>query len=115
MRRAVVSLDQRGRVFGTQPALALQVLAKTARAHGDIAREDRDAFPLSLALPLAGRAFDGVPVERYLRGLLTDDGARLRRLAAQYGVEATDAYALLAQLGEDCPGAVLVPAGDTLM
>jgi serine/threonine-protein kinase HipA len=78
----------------------------TTFTYDDAWREDRDAFPLSLALPLAGRAFDGVPVERYLRGLLTDDGARLRRLAAQYGVEATDAYALLAQLGEDCPGAV---------
>jgi serine/threonine-protein kinase HipA len=78
----------------------------TTFTYDDAWRADPDAFPLSLALPLAGRTFAGVPVERYLRGLLTDDSARLRRLAAQFGVDATDAYALLAQLGEDCPGAV---------
>ncbi len=78
----------------------------TTFTYDDAWRDDPDAFPLSLALPLAGRTFAGTPVERYLRGLLTDDSARLRRLAAQFGVEATDAYALLAQLGEDCPGAV---------
>lgn len=72
----------------------------------DAWRADPDAFPLSLALPLAGRTFAGVPVERYLRGLLSDDAARLRRLAARFDVEASDAYALLAQIGEDCPGAV---------
>ena len=78
----------------------------TTFTYDDAWREDPAAFPLSLALPLAGRTFAGVPVERYLRGLLTDDRARLRRLAAHFGVDATDAYALLAQLGEDCPGAV---------
>jgi len=78
----------------------------TTFTYDDAWREDPAAFPLSLALPLAGRTFAGVPVERYLRGLLTDDPARLRRLAAHFGVDATNAYALLAQLGEDCPGAV---------
>lgn len=65
-----------------------------------------NAYALSLSLPLAGRRFAGKSVAYYLKGLLSDDPSRLRRIAAQFGVAPTDSFGLLAHIGEDCPGAV---------
>jgi serine/threonine-protein kinase HipA len=69
-------------------------------------RDDPEAFPLSLSLPLAGREHKGAAVTYYLRGLLPDSEPRLNSIAHQYGVSADDPFALLANIGEDCPGAV---------
>ena len=69
-------------------------------------RDDPAAFPLSLSLPLASRVHDGPVVTYYLRGLLPDSEARLNAIAHQYGVAPDDPFALLAHIGEDCPGAV---------
>lgn len=69
-------------------------------------REDADAFPLSLSLPLASQVHDGPAVAYYLRGLLPDSEPRLNAIAHRYGVPADDAFAVLAHIGEDCPGAV---------
>jgi serine/threonine-protein kinase HipA len=77
-------------------------------------RHDRDAYALSLSLPLAGRVFAGQAVSYYLKGLLSDDPSRLSRIAAQYGVAPTDAFGLLAHIGEDCPGAVQFARPDRL-
>jgi serine/threonine-protein kinase HipA len=74
----------------------------------------RDAYALSLSLPLAGREFTGQAVSYYLRGLLSDDPARLSRIAAQYGVAPTDSFGVLAHIGEDCPGAVQFARPDRL-
>lgn len=65
-----------------------------------------DAFPLSLSLPLASQVHAGPAVTYYLRGLLPDSEARLNAVAHQFGVPADDPFALLAHVGEDCPGAV---------
>lgn len=65
-----------------------------------------DAFPLSLSLPLASQVHDGPAVAYYLRGLLPDSETRLNAIAHRYGVPADDPFALLAHIGEDCPGAV---------
>lgn len=75
-------------------------------AYDDAWRDDAAAIPLSLSLPLAGRRFSGDAVEYYLRGLLPDDAGRLARIAAHYGVTGRDSFSLLAQIGEDCAGAV---------
>lgn len=69
-------------------------------------RRRGDAHALSLALPLAAKAHVGPPVLYYLKGLLADDPGRLARIAAQLGVAPGDPFALLAHIGEDCPGAV---------
>ena len=69
-------------------------------------RDDPDAYALSLALPLAGRVHDGTSLTYYLRGLLPDSEPRLNAIAQRYGVPADDPFALLAYIGEDCPGAV---------
>ena len=69
-------------------------------------RDDPDAYALSLALPLAARVHEGTTVTYYLRGLLPDSEPRLNAIAHRYGVPAGDPFALLAHIGEDCPGAV---------
>lgn len=74
----------------------------------------RDAYALSLSLPLAGRTFTGQAVAYYLKGLLSDDPARLSRIAAQYGVAPSDSFGLLAHIGEDCPGSVQFARPDRL-
>lgn len=73
-----------------------------------------EAYALSLSLPLAGRTFAGQAVSYYLKGLLSDDPSRLSRIAAQYGVAPSDAFGLLANIGEDCPGAVQFARSDRL-
>lgn len=77
-----------------------------AFSYDDRWRLAREAYALSLSLPLAGRTFAGQGVAYYLKGLLSDDPSRLSRIAAQFGVAPSDAFGLLAHIGEDCPGAV---------
>ena len=69
-------------------------------------RDDPLAFPLSLSLPLAGRVYEGSRINYYLRGLLPDNETRLNAIAHEFGVSPDDPFALLAHVGEDCPGAV---------
>jgi serine/threonine-protein kinase HipA len=75
-------------------------------------RRDPDAYPLSLSLPLAAAEHGGLAVRHYLRGLIPDNQARLHEISARFGVSPDDPYAVLARIGEDCPGAVqfAVPA-----
>lgn len=71
-----------------------------------------DAYPVSLALPLAAPEHQGLPVRRWLRGLLPDNEARLQEIEAEFGVSRDDPYAVLAHVGEDCVGAVQFAAPD---
>lgn len=67
---------------------------------------DPDAYPVSLALPLAAPEHEGLAVRHWLRGLLPDNEARLQEIEALFGVSRDDPYAVLAHVGEDCVGAV---------
>lgn len=63
--------------------------------------------PLSLSLPLAGQAYTGEPVERFLRALLPESNGALTAIERQHpGVDRHDPLSLLAAIGQDCPGAV---------
>src|SRR5215208_6133595 len=101
-RELVVLLD--GRVAGTLVRSPLD--GALTFTYDDAWRADREAYALSLSLPLAGRSFTGPTVRFYLQGLLSDDPGRLARIAARHGVSPSDPFALLAWIGEDCPGAV---------
>jgi serine/threonine-protein kinase HipA len=67
---------------------------------------DPNAYPVSLALPLASPEHEGLPVRHWLRGLLPDNEARLQEIEREFGVSRDDPYAMLAHVGEDCVGAV---------
>lgn len=69
-------------------------------------RDDREAFPLSLSMPLAARRYQDDVVTYYLRALLPDSETRLNAIAFEFGVAPDDVFGLLAFAGEDCPGAV---------
>lgn len=62
--------------------------------------------PLSLRLPIAQTSYSEPRVEPYLRGLLPENGATLGRWADRLGVAPDDSFAILAEMGWDCPGAV---------
>src|SRR5579872_91084 len=64
------------------------------------------AYPLSLSMPLAAAAHGRKPIEAFLWGLLPDSERVLDRWARRFQVSARNAFALLAEVGEDCAGAV---------
>jgi serine/threonine-protein kinase HipA len=63
-------------------------------------------YPLSLSMPLAMREHPHSAIEPFLRGLLPDNEFVLQRWAAQFQVSARNAFRLIAEVGEDCAGAV---------
>lgn len=69
-------------------------------------RDHPDAYPLTPTMPLVREAYAHEPVDLYLQGLLPDNGEVLAALARRHQVAASDAFALLATIGEDCPGAI---------
>lgn len=64
------------------------------------------AFPVSLSLPLREDRYIGAPVVNVFDNLLPDNEAIRRRVSERVGAEGTDAYSMLAALGQDCVGAL---------
>lgn len=67
-----------------------------------------DAFPLSLSMPLAAREHSHDILEAWVWNLLPDNAAVLDRWARHFQVSARSPFALVAHVGEDCPGAVQI-------
>lgn len=83
---------------------------------GWLERTQLPHHPLSLALPLASDPYDHHRAGPFFDGLLPDSRQTREALARYLQVDATDDYALLYQLGRDCPGAVTVmPTGDEVI
>lgn len=64
------------------------------------------AVPLSLRLPIALTTYSEQRVEPYLRGLLPENRETLARWADRLGAVPDDIFAILAEMGWECPGAV---------
>ena len=69
-------------------------------------RQDPDAFPLSLSMPLRADPYPRAAVEPWLAGLLPDDEDVLRAWSARFQVSRRNVFGLLGEVGEDCAGAV---------
>lgn len=70
---------------------------------------------LGNALPARREPFGAEPTRAYVEGLLPE-GPRRARIGRELGIDAADGYQLLAELGRDCPGAVVfVPAGERVV
>ena len=69
-------------------------------------RYARGAYPLSLSMPLAAAQHPPRVVEPYLWGLLPDNELILERWARRFQVSARNGFGLLANVGDDCSGAV---------
>lgn len=71
-----------------------------------------DRPPLSLSLPTRLEPFDHKGAEPFFGGLLPEEGVRVR-IARFLGVSARNDFALLAEIGGECAGAVtLLPAAE---
>ena len=69
---------------------------------------------LSNSLPVRSEPYSAEASRAYVEGLLPERPYRAR-LERELGIEPSDGYLLLAELGEDCPGAVsFLPAGEPL-
>ena len=79
---------------------------KLVFTYDDRWRSDPNAYPLSVSMPLAAREHAGEVVAAYLWGLLPDNEVILDAWAKRFHVSARSPFALLAYVGEDCPGAV---------
>jgi serine/threonine-protein kinase HipA len=69
-------------------------------------RSDPNAVALSLSLPLAAREHKSREVEAFLWGLLPDNDRVLEGWGRRFHVSPRSVVGLLAEVGEDCPGAV---------
>src|ERR1700731_3539148 len=69
-------------------------------------RDARGAYPLSMSTPMAAAEHGNAVIEAYLWGLLPDNEVILDRWARKFQVSERDAFALIAEVGEDCAGAV---------
>lgn len=69
-------------------------------------REARDAYPLSLTMPLAATEHGPAAVEAFMWGLLPDNEIVLQRWGKKFQVSLRNAFALISHVGEDCAGAV---------
>lgn len=75
-------------------------------AYDDRWRLARGAYPLSLSMPLAAAEHGHAVIEAFLWGLLPDNEIVLERWAKRFQVSARNVFALIANVGEDCAGAV---------
>lgn len=93
-------------------------LRRTARGrlslvYDEAWRAARDAYPVSLSMPITAGEHAHAVVEPYLWGLLPDNELILERWAQRFQVSARSAFGLLANVGEDCPApfASSIPRG----
>jgi serine/threonine-protein kinase HipA len=74
--------------------------------YADSWRAAPGAYPLSLSMPLAAAEHPHAAIDAFLWGLLPDNEYVLRRWAQRYHVSPRNPFALIAEVGEDCAGAV---------
>jgi serine/threonine-protein kinase HipA len=74
--------------------------------YADAWRNARGAYPLSLSMPLAAAVHPHAAIDSFLWGLLPDNEFVLSRWAQRFHVSPRNVFALIAEVGEDCAGAV---------
>jgi serine/threonine-protein kinase HipA len=87
---------------------------KLVFTYDDRWREQRDAFQLSLSMPLAVSEHPDPVTRPFLEGLLPDNAGVLDRWAREFQVSPRNPFALLTHMGEDCAGAVQLVRPDRI-
>lgn len=64
------------------------------------------AFPLSLSMPMVGEEYPDQVVRSFISGLLPDDMDVLKRWGRKFQVSPQNPFRLLANVGEECAGAI---------
>lgn len=70
--------------------------------------------PLSLSMPLRPETYAQAQTMPWLDGLLPDRLEVRERWAREFGVSARNPFALVAEMGRDCPGAVQICPEDAV-
>jgi len=91
---------------GNEIGLIRQSKGKVTFAYHEGWRQNPRALPLSLSMPLVKSEHDTRAVEAYIWGLLPDNDRILDRWAKRFQVSPRNPFALIANVGEDCAGAV---------
>lgn len=99
--RLVVLLD--GRAVGAVHATRDGTLRFV---YDDAWRQDPDAYPISLSMPLSARMHGDAAVTAFLWGLLPDNERTLAHYGRLFGFSARSPVQLLAHMGADCAGAI---------
>ena len=73
-----------------------------------------DSFPISISMPLALAEHGNAKINPFLWGLLPDNEVVLERWARRFHVSPRNAFGLIAEVGEDCAGAVQFVRPDRL-
>jgi len=74
--------------------------------YSDDWRADPNSYPLSLSMPLAAKTHKGEQVSAYIWGLLPDNDRVLSEWAKKFQISARNPFKLIANVGEDCAGAI---------
>ncbi len=69
-------------------------------------REDPNAYPISLSMPLATKEHGHEKIDSFLWGLLPDNQRIVESWARRFHVSAGSSFKLIAHVGEDCAGAI---------
>jgi serine/threonine-protein kinase HipA len=69
-------------------------------------RNDPNAYPLSLSMPLGSATHGHARIEAFLWGLLPDNDRVLQNWGKRFQVSPKNVFRLIAHVGEDCAGAV---------
>jgi serine/threonine-protein kinase HipA len=96
---ALVDMQEMGRVSRDRSG-------KLSFTYEDAWRNGADAFPLSLSMPLGLAEHGNVKIDPFLWGLLPDNDRVLAQWGRRFQVSARNAFGLIANVGEDCAGAV---------
>lgn len=76
-------------------------------AYSDEYLQDSSAVPLSVSLPLTGKAFSPVQTQNFFEGLLPEGFTR-RCVAGQLQRDERDYLSILSGLGNECLGAIQI-------
>ena len=75
-------------------------------AYSDAWRNDPNAYPLSLSMPLGSATHGHARIEAFLWGLLPDNDRVLQNWGKRFQVSPKNVFRLISHVGEDCAGAV---------
>jgi serine/threonine-protein kinase HipA len=88
--------------------------ARLSFVYEDSWKQDQGSYPLSLSMPLAAGEHGHSKIEAFLWGLLPDNDRVLESWAKHFQVSPRNAFRLIANVGEDCAGAVQFVRPDRL-
>ena len=80
--------------------------ARLSFVYDELWRQGPNAYPLSLSMPLASAQHGHSRIEPFLWGLLPDNDRVLENWGRRFQVSPRNPFRLIANVGEDCAGAV---------